>query len=64
MRVMMPFSLLGPDGYRLRQNQYLVLGDNQPSSWDSRYWGSVPQAYLIGQGVVLWWPVNMLRAIY
>jgi signal peptidase I len=62
--VMTPDSLIGPDGYRLPEGQYLVLGDNQPNSWDSRYWGMVPQCYLIGRGVVLWWPVNMLRAIY
>lgn len=62
--VMMPDSLISPDGYRLPEGQYLALGDNQPTSWDSRYWGTVPQRNLIGQGVVLWWPVNMLRAIY
>jgi signal peptidase I len=62
--VMMPDSLIGADGYRLPEDQYLVLGDNQPNSWDSRYWGTVPRRNLIGQGVVLWWPVNMLRAIY
>jgi signal peptidase I len=62
--VMMPFSLIGPDGYRLPEGQYLVLGDNQPNSWDSRYWGPVPRPDLIGRGVVLWWPLRMLRAIY
>ena len=63
-RVMTPDSLTGPEGYRIPEGQYLVLGDNQPNSWDSRYWGTVPRRNLIGQGVVLWWPVNMLRAIY
>jgi signal peptidase I len=62
--VMMPDSLIGPGGYRLPEGQYLALGDNQPTSWDSRYWGTVPRRNLIGQGVVLWWPMNMLRAIY
>jgi signal peptidase I len=62
--VMTPFSLVAPDGYRIPEGQYLMLGDNQPDSWDSRYWGAVPQRDLIGQAVVLWWPVNMLRAIY
>ena len=62
--VMTALSLIGPDGYRLAEGQYLALGDNQPNSWDSRYWGTVPRRNLIGQGVVLWWPVNMLRAIY
>ena len=62
--VMKPDSLTGPAGYRIPEGQYLPLGDNQPNSWDGRFWGTVPQRNLIGQGVVLWWPVEMLRAIY
>jgi type IV secretory pathway protease TraF len=62
--VMTPDTLTRLDGYRIPEGQYLVLGDNQPSSWDSRFWGMVPQRNLIGRGVVLWWPVRMLRAIY
>lgn len=63
-QVMSSVSLTGPEGYRIPEGQYLVLGDNQPNSLDSRYWGTVPERNLIGRGVVLWWPVNMLRAIY
>ena len=62
--VMTPDSLTGPSGYRIPEGQYLALGDNQANSWDGRFWGAVPQRNLIGQGVVLWWPVNMLRPIY
>jgi signal peptidase I len=62
--VMSPGSLTGPDGYRIPDGQYLALGDNQPDSSDSRYWGMVPQRDLIGRGAVLWWPVGMLKAIY
>ncbi len=61
---MTPDSLTGPSGYRIPEGQYLALGDNQANSWDGRFWGAVPQRNLIGQGVVLWWPVNMLRPIY
>jgi len=63
-RVMMSDSLTRPEGYRIPQDQFLAFGDNQPNSSDSRYWGTVPRRNLIGQGVVLWWPVGMLRAIY
>ena len=62
--VMTPDSLTGPGGYRIPRRPVLALGDNQPNSWDSRFWGTVPQRNLIGQGIVLWWPVNMLRPIY
>ena len=61
---MTPESLIGANGYYLPEDQYLALGDNQPNSWDSRFWGTVPQRNLIGRGVVLWWPVEMLRPIY
>ncbi|MBO0769559.1 MAG: signal peptidase I [Solirubrobacterales bacterium] len=29
--------------------QYYVLGDNRPDSDDSRYWGPIPKAWLIGK---------------
>ncbi len=61
---MTPESLIRADGYHLPEGQYLALGDNQPNSWDSRFWGTVPERNLIGRGVVLWWPVKMLRPIY
>ncbi len=63
-RAMTPESLIGANGYHLSEDQYLALGDNQPTSWDSRFWGMVPQRNLIGRGVVRWWPVRMLRPIY
>ena len=43
-----------PDG------QYLVLGDNRNNSYDSHYWGFVPQKNLIGRAAVRFWPLNRL----
>ena len=35
--------------YRVRSGHYFLLGDNSPQSSDSRSWGLVPQANLIGK---------------
>jgi signal peptidase I len=35
---------------------YFALGDNSYNSYDSRYWGSVPAANLVGRGLFVYWP--------
>jgi len=34
---------------RLKEGEYFVMGDNEPDSFDSRYWGSVPYDNIIGK---------------
>ncbi len=35
---------------------YFVLGDNSTNSFDSRFWGSVPRANIIGRVSFCYWP--------
>jgi signal peptidase I len=36
-------------------NSYFAMGDNRDSSLDSRYWGFVPRANIIGKPVLIYW---------
>lgn len=40
--------------YRFRENYYFVAGDNALSSFDSRYFGFVPEHYIVGVATRIW----------
>lgn len=46
---------------RENQDHYLMLGDNSPSSRDSRCWGFVPRDHLVGRASFVWWPPSRCR---
>jgi signal peptidase I len=37
-------------------NGYFALGDNSYNSYDSRWWGPVPEENLVGRGLLVYWP--------
>ncbi|MCX5656941.1 MAG: signal peptidase I [Candidatus Omnitrophica bacterium] len=53
----------GPEGTKIPEDSYFVLGDNSAYSQDSRYWGFVPRKYLLGKAMVIYWPINRMRII-
>jgi len=42
--------------YVVPQGGYFALGDNSYNSYDSRYWGPVPEQNLVGRGLFVYWP--------
>jgi signal peptidase I len=45
-------QLIVPEGH------YFVMGDNRDDSYDSRYWGFVPQSNVIGRPLLIYWSVK------
>ncbi len=45
------------------KDSFFVLGDNSESSADSRYWGFVPKKNLLGQAMVIYWPLPRIRLV-
>ncbi len=52
-----PGTIVVPKG------DYYMMGDNRPNSEDSRFWGPVPRAWLIGEAFFTYWPPDRLGSL-
>lgn len=48
---------------RVPADDYYMMGDNRGSSDDSRYWGPVPQRYIIGVAFLTYWPPDKIGVL-
>jgi len=45
-----------PQTITIPKGDYYMMGDNRPDSEDSRFWGPVPKAWIIGKAFFTYWP--------
>ena len=44
--------------FTVPERRYFAMGDNSYNSFDSRWWGPVPEENLVGRGLFVYWPFN------
>jgi signal peptidase I len=49
-----------PRTVTIPRGDYYMMGDNRPDSEDSRFWGPVPKAWIIGKAFFTYWPPDRL----
>ncbi|MGH2871684.1 MAG: signal peptidase I [Solirubrobacteraceae bacterium] len=52
-----------PQTITVPRGDYYMMGDNRGDSLDSRFWGPVPKAWLIGQAFFTYWPPDRIGSL-
>ena len=46
-------------GYEVKQNYYWAMGDNRDDSLDSRYWGLIPEDFILGEALFAYFSLDL-----
>lgn len=49
-----------PNPVRIPRGSYFLMGDNRGASDDSRFWGPVPESWVIGGAFATYWPPSQV----
>jgi signal peptidase I len=52
-----------PQTITIPPGEYFMMGDNRGDSLDSRFWGPVPQSWIIGTAFFTYWPPDRLGTL-
>ena len=52
-----------PGTITIPKGDYYMMGDNRPDSLDSRFWGPVPKAWIIGKAFFTYWPPDRVGTL-
>jgi signal peptidase I len=52
-----------PQAIKIPKGYFFMMGDNRGASDDSRYWGPVPKAWLIGEAFFTYWPPDRIGTL-
>jgi signal peptidase I len=52
-----------PQAITVPAGMYYMMGDNRGDSDDSRYWGPVPQKWIIGVAFFTYWPIDRIGTL-
>ena len=52
-----------PDPITVPEDHYFMMGDNRGASDDSRFWGPVPEEWIIGPAFATYWPPDRIGTL-
>ena len=61
IQILYPRNVMGDGIYIVPENSYFMMGDNRDNSKDSRFIGSIPESYLVGEAVRIWMHMDGLE---